>query len=56
VRSVLDEREQELTRLGIRYFIETDVWAPNQKVVILSGEDRDGTREAHTQYQDKILE
>jgi desulfoferrodoxin (superoxide reductase-like protein) len=56
VRSVLDEREQELTRLGIRYFIEADVWAPNQRVFIFSGKDRDETREAHNQYQDKILE
>lgn len=56
VKSVLDERKQELTRLGIRYFIETDVWAPNQRVFIFSGRDRDETREAHTQYQDKIME
>ncbi|MBU7013772.1 MAG: hypothetical protein HXS52_02385 [Theionarchaea archaeon] len=56
VRSVLDEREQELTRLGIRYFTEIDVWAPNQRVFIFSGRDRDETREAHTQHRGKILE
>ncbi|MBU6998304.1 MAG: hypothetical protein HXS41_05270 [Theionarchaea archaeon] len=55
VRSVLDEREQELTRLGIRYFTETDVWAPNQRVFVFSGRDRDETKEAHTQHRDKIL-
>ncbi|MGC1122407.1 MAG: desulfoferrodoxin family protein [Candidatus Methanofastidiosia archaeon] len=56
VRSVLDERKQELTRLGIRYFIEADVWTPNQRVFVFAGRDRDETKEAHTQYRDKILE
>jgi desulfoferrodoxin (superoxide reductase-like protein) len=55
VRTVLDEREQELTRLGIRYFKKTDVWAPNQRVFIFAGPDRDQTKEAHTTYRDKIL-
>lgn len=56
VREVLDEREQELTRLSIRYFMKTDVWAPNQRVFVLSGPDRDQTKQAHNEYRDKILE
>lgn len=56
VRSVLDEREQELTRLGIRYFMKTDVWAPNQRVFIFAGPDREQTKQAHNEYQNKILQ
>ncbi len=56
VSSVLDDREQELTRLAMRYFLKTDVWAPNQRVFIFSGRDRDETKQAHEQYRDKILE
>lgn len=56
VREVLDEREQELTRLGLRYFMKTDVWVPNQRVFVFSGPDRDQTKQAHTEFRDKILE
>lgn len=56
VKSVLNEREQELTRLSTRYFLKTDVWAPNQRIFVFSGVDREGTMQAHQQYRDKILE
>ncbi len=56
VRTVLDEREQELTRLRARYFLKEDVWAPNQRVFVFAGRDREETVEAHTQYRDRILE
>lgn len=56
VRSILDEREQQLTRLGVHFFEKEDVWAPNQKVFLFTGKDRDQTKEAHTKYRHKILE
>jgi desulfoferrodoxin (superoxide reductase-like protein) len=56
VESVLNEREQELTRLSTRYFLKTDVWAPGQRVFVFSGIDREGTKEAHEEYKYKILE
>ncbi|KYK29708.1 MAG: hypothetical protein AYK19_19305 [Theionarchaea archaeon DG-70-1] len=56
VRFVLDEREQELTRLGVHFFEKKDVWAPNQRVFIFAGKDRDQTKGAHTKYMHKIME
>ena len=56
VRSVLDEREQALTRTGTRYFLKKNVWAQDQRVFIFSGSDRDGTKQAHTEHRGKILE
>jgi desulfoferrodoxin (superoxide reductase-like protein) len=56
VKSVLDEREQQLVRLGVHYFLEEDLWAPNQKVFIFAGKDRDQTRDAHTKYMGRVLE
>lgn len=56
VRSVLDEREQALTRTGIRYFLKTDVWAPGQRVFIFAGKDRDETKQAHIEHRNKIIE
>ena len=55
VKEVLDEREQELTRLSARYFVKTDVWAPNQRVFVFAGADRDQTKQAHTDFKDNIL-
>lgn len=56
VKSVLDEREQELTRLGVHYFLKENVWAPDQRVFVFAGKDRDQTKQAHEQYMNKILE
>jgi hypothetical protein len=56
VRTVLDEREQELTRLSMRYFVKTDVWTPGQRVFVFAGKDREQTMEAHKQYRDRILD
>ena len=56
VRSILDEREQELTRLSYRYFSKTDVWAPGQRIFIFCGADRERTKQSHEEYRDRILQ
>ncbi len=56
VKSVLTEREQELTRLAIHFFLKKDIWAQGQKIFIFAGKDREQTMEAHKRYRDKILE
>jgi desulfoferrodoxin (superoxide reductase-like protein) len=55
VRTVLDAREQELTRLSAHYFLKRDVWAQDQRVFVFAGKDRDETKQAHEKYRDKIL-
>ncbi|MBU7032067.1 MAG: hypothetical protein HXS53_06025 [Theionarchaea archaeon] len=56
VKSVLNEREQTLTRLSPRYFLKTNVWAPDQRIFVFCGKDREETMQAHTDYRNKILE
>lgn len=56
VKSVLSEREQDLTRNGTYYFLKTDVWASGQRIFVFAGMDRDQTKQAHEQYRAKILE
>ncbi len=56
VKSVLTEREQELTRLSAHYFLKENVWAPDQRVFIFAGKDRSETKDAHVEYMDRILQ
>ena len=56
VKTILDDREEELTRQSGRYFLKTDVWAPDQRVFIFAGKDRDETKQAHRDYMDRIVE
>jgi hypothetical protein len=58
VREVLSDSEEEALREkgAKKVFIKSNIWAPEQKIIIVAGSDRENTKDAFDEQLNLVLD